>query len=46
MNQTITLTLVKSLIIASVKNETFLHVQVVKATDDKLIRHDFHTDIF
>ena len=42
MNQTITLTLVKSLIIASVKNETFLHGQVVKATDDKLITEAYH----
>lgn len=42
MNQTITLTLVKSLIIESVKNETFLRGQVEKASDQKLITEAYH----
>ena len=42
MNQTIQLTLVKSLIMNSVKNETFLRGQVVKAADQKLITEAYH----
>ena len=42
MNYTITLTLVKSLILNSVKNETFLRGQVVKAADQKLITEAYH----
>lgn len=42
MNQTIHLTLVKSLILNSVKNETFLRGQVVKAADQKLITEAYH----
>lgn len=42
MNQTIKLTLVKSLIINSVKNETFLRGQVIKAADQKLIAEAYH----
>lgn len=42
MNQTIQLTLVKSLIMNSVKNETFLRGQVQKATDQKLITESYH----
>ena len=42
MNQTIRLTLSKSLIIESVKNETFLRGQVEKAADDKLITQAHH----
>lgn len=42
MNQTIQLTLVKSLIIQSVKNETFLRGQVIKAADQKLITEAYH----
>ena len=39
---TIKLTLIKSLIINSVKNETFLRGQVVKASNDKLITEAYH----
>lgn len=42
MNQIIRLTLDKSLIINSVKNETFLRGQVVKAADEKLITEAYH----
>ena len=42
MNQTIQLTLVKSVIMNSVKNETFLRGQVVKAADGKLITEAYH----
>lgn len=42
MNQTIQLTLVKSLIMNSVKNETFLRGQVIKAADEKLITEAYH----
>lgn len=42
MNQTITLTLVKSLIIESVKTETFLRGQVEKAANEKAIALAYH----
>ena len=42
MNETIKLTLIKSLIINSVKNETFFRGQVVKAADGKLITEAYH----
>lgn len=42
MNKTIQLSLVKSLILASVKNETFLRGQVVKAADQRLITEAYH----
>jgi hypothetical protein len=42
MNQTITLTLVKSLILESVKNETFLRGQVEKAANEKAIAQAYH----
>lgn len=42
MNQTIQLTLAKSLIIESVKNETFLRGQVEKAANDKAITQAYH----
>ena len=42
MNQTITLTLAKSLIIESVKNETFLLGQVEKAANEKAITLAYH----
>jgi hypothetical protein len=42
MNKTIKLTLVKSLILNSVKNETFLRGQVIKAADQKLITEAYH----
>ena len=42
MNQTITLTLSKPLIINSVKNETFLRGQITKAVDQKLITEAYH----
>lgn len=42
MNKTITLTLVKSVILANVKNETFFRGQVVKAADQKLITEAYH----
>lgn len=42
MNQTITLTLVKSLIMNSVKNETFFRGQVEKAADEKTIVQAYH----
>jgi hypothetical protein len=42
MNNTIKLTLFKSLIIQSVKNETFLRGQVEKAADQKLITQAYH----
>lgn len=42
MNQTITLTLVKSLIIEAVKNETFLRGQLDKAVDQKAITAAYH----
>ena len=42
MNKTITLTLVKSVILANVKNETFLRGQVIKAADQKLITEAYH----
>ena len=42
MNQTISLTLVKSLIIQSVKNETFLKGQLDKADKDSLIATAYH----
>ena len=42
MNQTINLTLRKSLILISVKNETFLRGQVEKAADQKLITQAYH----
>ena len=42
MYQTIHLTLVKSVIINSVKNETFLRGQVEKAADQKLITEAYH----
>lgn len=42
MNQTIQLELIKSLIIESVKNETYLRGQVVKAADPKAIVEAYH----
>lgn len=42
MNQTITLTLVKAMIIESVKNETFLRGQVEKAANEKAITQAYH----
>jgi len=42
MDQTISLTLNKSLILNSVKNETFLRGQVIKAADQKLITEAYH----
>ena len=42
MDQTIHLTLVKSVIINSVKNETFLRGQVIKAADQKMITEAYH----
>ena len=42
MNQTIQLTLVKSLIIESVKNETFFRGQVEKAANEKAITQAYH----
>ena len=42
MNQTIRLTLVKSVIMNSVKSETFLRGQVTKAVDNKLIAEAYH----
>ena len=42
MDQTISLTLNKPLILNSVKNETFLRGQVVKAADQKLITEAYH----
>lgn len=42
MNQTIQLTLIKSLIMNSVKNETFLRGQVQRAADQKLIAESYH----
>ena len=42
MDKTIKLTLVKSLILNSVKNETFLRGQVIKAADQKLITEAYH----
>jgi len=39
---TITITLVKSVILTNVKNETFFRGQVVKATDQKLITEAYH----
>ena len=42
MKQVINLTLIRSLIINSVKNETFLRGQVVKAADGKLITEAYH----
>ena len=42
MNQTIQLTLVKPLIMNSVKNETFLRGQVIKSADGKLITEAYH----
>lgn len=42
MNNTIKLTLHKSLILEAVKNETFLGGQVRKAADDKLIAEVYH----
>lgn len=42
MNQIIRLTLDKSLIFNSVKNETFLRGQVVKAADQKLVTEAYH----
>ena len=42
MDQTIHITLVKSVIINSVKNETFLRGQVIKAADQKLITEAYH----
>ena len=42
MDQTIKLTLIKSVIINSVKNETFLRGQVVKAADGRLITEAYH----
>lgn len=42
MNQTIQLTLIKSLIMNSVKNETFLRGQVQKAADQKAIAESYH----
>ena len=42
MDKTITLTLVKALIIEAVKNETFLTGQVEKAAEEKLIAHAYH----
>ncbi|MBR2291699.1 MAG: hypothetical protein IJ868_05230 [Prevotella sp.] len=42
MNHTITLTLVKSLIMESVKNETFFRGQVVKAADGKAVTEVYH----
>ena len=42
MNQTITITLIKSLIMNSVKNETFFRGQVIKAADGKLITEAYH----
>ena len=42
MNQIITLTLVKSLILESVKNETFLRGQVEKAANEKAVAQAYH----
>ena len=42
MNNTIQLTLNKPLIFNSVKNETFLRGQVIKAADGKLITEAYH----
>ena len=42
MDNTILLTLSKSLILNSVKNETFLRGQVIKAADQKLITEAYH----
>ena len=42
MELTIHLTLIKSLILQSVKNETFLRGQVVKAADQKAITEAYH----
>jgi len=42
MNQTITLILVKPLIIESVKNETFFRGQVQKAANEKAITESYH----
>ena len=42
MDKTIKLTLSKSLILNSVKNETFLRGQVIKAADQKLITEAYH----
>ena len=42
MDRTISLNLSKSLILNSVKNETFLRGQVVKAADQKLITEAYH----
>jgi len=42
MDQTISLTLNKPLILNSVKNETFLRGQVIKAADQKLITEAYH----
>ena len=42
MDQTITLTLIKSLIMESVKNETFFRGQVTKAADGRLITEAYH----
>jgi len=42
MNRTITITLVKSAILANVKNETFFRGQVIKAADQKLITEAYH----
>ena len=42
MSQIIQLTLVKQVIITSVKNETFLRGQVVKAADQNLIAEAYH----
>lgn len=42
MNKTIQLTLIKSIIIESVKNETFLSGQIEKADNDKAITTAYH----
>ncbi|MCR5270560.1 MAG: hypothetical protein K6D91_06035 [Prevotella sp.] len=42
MKQTIQITLIKSLILNSVKNETFLRGQVTKAADGRLITEAYH----
>lgn len=42
MDRTITITLVKSVILTNVKNETFLRGQVVKAADQRLITEAYH----
>ena len=42
MNQTIQITLVKSLILESVKNETFFRGQVDKAADEKAVALAYH----